>query len=143
MDVLAGLGLKTLRVILGFTLLTTTFHYAHNVIRAQDYPQLPGIPVLVAQIVVAFGWVLFTGFGLAGYRCYVRGRYWRALGFLLVCSLGGLVSAGHFLVGVPQIPAFWFATIFTDTAAAIALWLFVSWAAAQLNRVSIGDQAST
>ncbi|MEW2503461.1 MULTISPECIES: hypothetical protein [unclassified Amycolatopsis] len=136
-------GLAALRVILAFTLLTTTFHYAHNVIRAQDYPQIPGIPVLAAQIVVAFGWVLFTAFGLAGYRLYVKGRYWRALGFLLVCSLGGLVGAGHFLVGVPQIPAFWFATIFTDTAAAIALWLFVSWAAARLNRVSVGDQAST
>ncbi|MEU4666401.1 hypothetical protein AB0F91_00190 [Amycolatopsis sp. NPDC023774] len=138
-----GNGLTALRVILAFTLLTTTFHYAHNVIRAQDYPQIPGIPVLAAQIVVAFGWVLFTGFGLTGYRCYVRGRYWRALGFLLICSLGGLAGAGHFLVGVPRIPAFWFATIFTDAAAAIALWLFVSWAAAQLNRVSIRDQAST
>ncbi|MEV4598790.1 hypothetical protein AB0K15_15415 [Amycolatopsis sp. NPDC049253] len=138
-----GNGLTALRVILAFTLLTTTFHYAHNVIRAQDYPQIPGIPVLAAQIVVAFGWVLFTGFGLVGYRWYLKGRYWRALAFLLVCSLGGLAGAGHFLVGVPRIPAFWFATIFTDTAAAIALWLFVSWAAAQLNRVSIRDQAST
>ncbi|MGW4483348.1 hypothetical protein ACWEOE_05860 [Amycolatopsis sp. NPDC004368] len=143
MDALAGQGLTTLRVILGFTLLTTTFHYSHNVIREQDYPQITGLPVLVAQIVIAFGWVLFTASGLAGYRAYVRGRYWRALGFLLVCSLGGLASAGHFLVGVPRIPAFWFATIFTDAAAAMALWFFVSWAASKLNRVSAGDQAST
>ncbi|MFI5608314.1 hypothetical protein [Amycolatopsis sp. NPDC051903] len=143
MDVLQGKGLTTLRVILGFTLLTTTLHYAHNIIRAQDYPQIPGISVLAAQITVAFGWVLFTAFGFFGYRYYVQERYWRALGFLVVYSLAGLVSAGHFLVGVPQIPAFWFSTIFTDTAAAIALWLFVSWAASKLNRVSVLDQAST
>ncbi|MFD9958090.1 hypothetical protein [Amycolatopsis sp. NPDC058986] len=135
MDELREKGLTPLRVILGFSVLTTTFHYAHNVIRAADYPQVPGISVLVAQILVALAYVVFTVFGVLGYRDYLRGRYWRALGFLMVYSLSGLASAGHFLVGVPQIPAFWFATIFTDTAAALALWAFVTWAASRLNRV--------
>ncbi|GAB3135821.1 hypothetical protein [Amycolatopsis sp. NPDC004378] len=143
MDVLREKGLTPLRVILGFSLLTTTLHYAHNVIRAVDYPQIPGLPVLAAQIVVAFGWVLFTTFGWLGYRAYQRGNYPRALAFLLVYSLSGLASAGHFLVGVPRIPAFWFATIFTDSAAALALWVFVTWAWSVLNRVSVRDQVST
>ncbi|MCR6484397.1 hypothetical protein M8542_16355 [Amycolatopsis sp. OK19-0408] len=143
MDVLKEKGLTPLRAILGFSLLTTTLHYAHNVIRAADYPQIPGLPVLAAQIIVAFGWVLFTAFGWLGYRAYLRENYPRALAFLLVYSLSGLASAGHFLVGVPQIPAFWFATIFTDSAAALALWVFVTWAWSVLNRVTSRDQVST
>lgn len=143
MDVLQEKGLTPLRVILGFSLLTTTLHYAHNVIRAADYPQIPGVSVLAAQIVVAFGWVLFTAFGWLGYRAYLRENYPRALAFLLVYSLSGLASAGHFLVGVPRIPAFWFATIFTDSAAALALWVFVTWAWSVLNRVTSRDQVST
>ncbi|NBH11016.1 hypothetical protein [Amycolatopsis sp. SID8362] len=143
MDVLQEKGLTPLRAILGFSLLTTTLHYAHNVVRAADYPPVPGVPLLVTQVVVAFGWVLFTVFGWLGYRAYRQERYPRALVFLLVYSLSGLASAGHFLVGVPQVPAFWFATIFTDSAAALALWVFVTWAWSVLNRVTARDQVST
>ncbi|MGW4829484.1 hypothetical protein ACWEOG_18015 [Amycolatopsis japonica] len=135
MEALRTGGLTALRLILAFTLLTTTLHYAHNVIRAADYPQIEGIPVVVAATLVAVAYVVFTAFGLAGYRDYLRGRYWRALAFLMVYSLSGLASLGHFLVAVPQIPAFWFATIYTDTASALALWVFVTWAATKLNRV--------
>ncbi|MEV4144935.1 hypothetical protein AB0J40_14775 [Amycolatopsis sp. NPDC049691] len=143
MDVLREKGLAPLRVILGFSLLSTTLHYGHNVVRAADYPPLPGVPLLVTQVVVAFGWVLFTAFGWLGYRAYERGSYPRALVFLLVYSLSGLASAGHFLVGEVRIPAFWFATIFTDSAAALALWVFVTWAWSALNRVTSRDQVST
>jgi hypothetical protein len=143
MDVLREKGLTPLRVILGFSLFSTTLHYTHNVIRVADYPQFPGLPTVVAGAVVAFGWVLFTAFGWLGYRAYEHGRYPRALAFLLVYSLSGLASAGHFLVGVPQIPAFWFATIFTDAAAALALWVFVTWAWTTLDRVTTRDQVST
>ncbi|MER6663777.1 hypothetical protein ABT256_04465 [Amycolatopsis japonica] len=135
MEALRTSGLTALRLILAFTLLTTTLHYAHNVIRAADYPQIDGIPVAVAATLVAVAYVVFTAFGLAGYRDYLRGRYWRALAFLMVYSLSGLASLGHFLVAVPQIPAFWFATIYTDTASALVLWVFVTWAATKLNRV--------
>ncbi|MFJ8915524.1 hypothetical protein [Amycolatopsis sp. NPDC102389] len=137
MEALQSKGLTALRPILAFTLLSTTLHYAHNVIRAADYPQIEGIPVGVAATLVAVAYFVFTAFGLAGYRDYLRGRYWRALAFLMVYSLSGLASLGHFLVAVPQIPAFWFATIYTDTASALALWVFVTWAATKLNRVPV------
>ncbi|MEV7553084.1 hypothetical protein AB0N89_26030 [Amycolatopsis sp. NPDC089917] len=135
MEALRSQGLTALRLILAFTLLSTTLHYAHNVIRAADYPQIDGIPVGVAATLVAVAYFVFTAFGLAGYRDYLRGRYWRALVFLMVFSLSGLASLGHFLVGVPQVPAFWFATIFTDGASALLLWGFTTWAATKLNRV--------
>ena len=143
MDVLRAKGLRPLRVILVFTLVSTVLHYAHNTVRAADYPQIPGISVLATQVVVAVSWVVFTAFGLAGYRAFADGRYWRSLAFLLVYSLSGLASAGHFLVGVPRIPAFWFATIFTDTLAALAMWVFVCWAAMLLNRVTVAREMST
>lgn len=143
MDVLQDKGLTPLRVILGFSLLSTTIHYAHNAIRVADYPQLPGVPATVTGIVVAFGWVLFTAFGWLGYRAYVRKDYPRALAFLLVYSLAGMITLGHFLTGVPQIPGFFFATIFTDAAAGLALWAFLTWAWAALNRVTSRDQVST
>ncbi|UMP05612.1 hypothetical protein [Amycolatopsis sp. EV170708-02-1] len=135
MEVLRNRGLTALRLILTFTLLTTTLHYAHNVIRAADYPQVEGISVGMAATLVVVAYVLFTTFGVLGYRDYLRGRYWRALAFLMVFSLSGLASLGHFLIAVPRIPAFWFATIYTDVAAALLLWAFVTWAAAKLNRV--------
>jgi hypothetical protein len=143
MDVLQAKGLTPLRVILGFSLLSTTLHYAHNAIRYADYPQLPGVSPLVGGIVVAFAWVLLTASGGLGYRAYRRGRYPRALAFLLVYSLAGLITLGHFLTGVPRIPAFWFATIFTDAAAGLALWVFLTWAWTTLNRVTVRDQVST
>ncbi|MEV6909643.1 hypothetical protein [Amycolatopsis sp. NPDC051071] len=143
MEALRDRGLTALRLILAFTLLSTTLHYTHNVIRAADYPQVEGVSVTVTAVLVVVAYVLFTSFGILGYRDYLRGRYWRALAFLMVFSLSGLASLGHFLVGVPQVPAFWFATIFTDTAAALLLWAFVMWAATKLNRVSVPDQLST
>lgn len=143
MDVLGTRGLATLRGILLFSLVSTALHYTHNVVRAVDYPQFEGIPVGVTQIVVAFSWVLFTAFGVLGYRDYVAGRYPRALAFLLVYSLSGLASAGHFLVGVPHVPVFWFATIVTDAIAALVLWVFVVWTWSVFNRVTARDQVST
>ncbi|WP_205661162.1 hypothetical protein [Amycolatopsis vastitatis] len=136
-------GLAALRVILGFSLVSTTIHYAHNTIRVADYPQLPGVPTLAAGIVVAFGWVLFTTFGWFGYRAYRQGRYPQALAFLLVYSLAGMITLGHFLTGIPRIPPFFFATIFTDAAAGLALWVFLTWAWATVNRVTSRDQVST
>ncbi len=143
MEALQDRGLTALRLILAFTLLSTTLHYAHNVIRAADYPQVEGIPVGAVAALVAVAYFVLTTIGLLGYRDYRRGRYWRALAFLMVFSLSGLASLGHFLVAVPQIPAFWFATIYTDTASALLLWGFVTWAAVKLNRVAAPDQLST
>ena len=143
MDVLQDQGLTPLRVILGFSLVSTILHYTHNAIRYTDYPQLPGISPLVGGIVVALAWVLLTAFGWLGYRAYRQGRYRQALAFLLVYSLAGTITLGHFLTGVPRIPAFFFATIFTDAAAGLALWVFLTWVWVTVNRVTSRDQVST
>ena len=87
--------------------------------------------------------MVLTAFGWLGYRAYTQERYEKALALLLVYSLAGMVTLGHFLTGVPRIPAFWFATIFTDAAAGLALWVFLVWAWTTHNRVSARDQVST
>ncbi|WET78945.1 hypothetical protein P3102_33715 [Amycolatopsis sp. QT-25] len=137
MEALQGRGLTALRLILASTLLSTTLHYAHNGLRAADYPQAEGVSVELTAALVVVAYVLFTVFGVLGYRDYLRGRHWRALAFLMIYSLSGLASLEHFLIDVPRIPAFWFATIYTDTAAALALWAFVTWAATKLDRAPV------
>ena len=134
-------GLAALRIVLAFSLVSTTLHYAHNIIAVERYPQFQGISNTVTQVTVVLGWVVFTAFGALGYRRYLQRRYWPALSFLLVYSLSGLATMGHFLVGVPNVPVFWLVTIFTDAFAAVAIWTFVIWRATRLGQVR--DQIST
>jgi uncharacterized membrane-anchored protein len=134
-------GLAALRIVLAFSFISTTLHYAHNIIAVERYPQLVGISNTGTQVTVALGWVVLTVFGVLGYRRYRQRRYWPALAFLLVYSLSGLASAGHFLVGVPDVPVFWFATIFTDALAAMAIWTFVIWGATRIGQAR--NQVST
>jgi hypothetical protein len=133
MDEVHDRGLVALRIVLVFSLVSTALHYAHNIIAVERYPGFTGISHSVTQVSVAVGWLLFTGFGLLGYRRYLRRRYWPSFAFLLVYSISGLVTMGHFLVGVPDVPAFWFATIFTDVLAAVAVWVFVVWGAIRVG----------
>jgi hypothetical protein len=125
-------GLIALRVILAFSLVSTTLHYTHNTLAIDQYPKVPGLPDPLAQAIVAGGWVVFTACGILGYRRYVQQRFWAARGWLLAYSLSGLASLGHFLVGPLTIPAFWYATVVTDGLASMLLWAFVVWSAVVL-----------
>ncbi|WP_370945051.1 hypothetical protein AB5J62_39015 [Amycolatopsis sp. cg5] len=128
-------GLPVLRVILGFSLLSTTLHYGHNAIALDQYPAVEGLGGVLGQLFIVFAWLLFTTFGVLGYRRYARKMDWTALAFLAVYALAGLSTMGHFLVGPVNLPAFWFATIFTDSVAGLAIWAFVVWAATRLSAV--------
>ncbi|WP_020669869.1 hypothetical protein [Amycolatopsis nigrescens] len=136
--------LTALRVILLFTLLTTTLHYTHNVVEIERYPQFEGLSLTLTQVMVVLGGLVFTAGGLIGYRRYRQGRHWPARAWLLVYSLAGLASLGHFLVGVPDVSAFWLGTIFTDVLSSLALWAFVVWSASQdrLRPAGLGSTQS-
>ncbi|MFF0143849.1 hypothetical protein ATK36_4028 [Amycolatopsis sulphurea] len=140
MDVLREKGLAPLRVILAFSVLSTGFHYWHMVARPRAYPSIPGLDETVGQVGVGVAWVVFTVVAVLGYRAYLQERYRRALVLLLVYSLSGLVTAGHFLIGFPDLPRVWLIPLVGDTVAAVALWAFVSWAWAALNRVRVSTQ---
>ncbi|AXB48807.1 hypothetical protein A4R43_26320 [Amycolatopsis albispora] len=115
------------------SLLTTGLHYAHNTIRAEDYPPVEGLSLLATRFLVGGGWFLFAAFAVLAFVAYRRRRYWAANAYLLVFSLSGLASLGHFFFGVPAIPAFWFATIFTDVLSSLVIWAFVGWVAATIR----------
>jgi hypothetical protein len=116
-----------LRVILGFSILSTAAHYAHNFVQMDDYPG-GGTGVKVA---IVLSWPLLTAIGLYGYRLYAAGRFREAHICLLLYAPLGLLTPAHFLYGEPDIPPFVYATIFTDGLAGLAIVGFVIWSALQ------------
>jgi hypothetical protein len=114
-----------LRGILAFSVLSTAGHYSHNFVEMDSYPG--GGPVV--QVLIVLSWPLLTAIGLYGYRLYVQGRYRDAHVHLLIYSVTGLITPLHFLYGSPDIPPFWYATIFTDFLAGASIVAFVVWSA--------------
>ena len=115
--------LPLLRWILGFAVLSTGLHFTHNFVAIDQYPDdlVSGDVVRVAILV---SWPLFTLLALRAYRLYAQGRLREAHPLLLGYAFFCLTTAGHFLDGVPDIAPFWFATIFTDVAAGLAVLAF-------------------
>ena len=115
-----------LRAILAFSIVSTAAHFTHNFVEIDQYPQSDLVSDGAVQVAILVSWPLLTALGLFGYRLYRAGRYPIAHACLLGYSLLGLTTAGHFLQGNPDIPAFWYATIFTDVIAGFALVAFVT-----------------
>ncbi len=120
-----GRGVRALAVILSFSIVSTGAHYAHNFVRMDDYPG-GGAGVKVA---ILLSWPLLTAIAVYGYRLYAAGRFREAHICLLLYAPLGLVTPAHFLYGEPDIPAFFYATIFTDGIAGLAVVAFVVWSA--------------
>jgi hypothetical protein len=119
-------GRSLLKAILAFGIVSTGLHYSHNLVEIDRYPaDLVSGEVIQAAILVS--WPLFTAIGLAGYSLYTRRRYLAAHACLLSYSLLGLTTPGHFLAGSPDIAPFWYATIFTDGLAGLAVVAFTAW----------------
>ena len=117
--------MTALRVILVFSVLSTAAHYSHNFVEIDSYPG----GGTAQQVLILLSWPLLTAIGLYGYRLYASGRHREAHVCLLIYSLAGLVTPGHFVSGEPDIPAFFYATIFTDFIAGAAIVGFVVWSA--------------
>jgi hypothetical protein len=114
-----------LRLILGFSIVSTAAHYTHNFVAVEDYPG-GGLGV---QIAIVMSWPVLTAIGLYGYRLYTEGRFREAHICLLLYAPLGLLTPAHFLYGAPDIPAFFYGTIFTDGLAGLAVVGFVAWSA--------------
>jgi hypothetical protein len=112
-----------LRVILGFSILSTGAHYAHNFVYAEDYPGSGS----AIQVAILLSWPLLTGIAIYGYRLYDARRFREAHVCLLLYAPLALLTPAHFLYGQPDIPPFFYATIFTDGLAGLAVVGFVVW----------------
>jgi hypothetical protein len=119
--------LRLLKVILAAGMLSTAIHYTHNFIAVNRYPGPGGSFYTVVRVAIVVGWPLLTAIGLTGYRRFREGRYREARVCLAVYSLTGLATMGHFIYGNPKIPAFFYATIFTDALTGLAVLAFALW----------------
>jgi hypothetical protein len=121
--------LTLLKAILAASMLSTAIHYTHNFVAVNRYPGPGGSFYTVVRVAIVVGWPLLTWIGLTGYRRYRERRYREARVCLAVYSLTGLATMGHFIYGNPKIPAFFYATLFTDALAGLAVLVFVLWSA--------------
>ena len=121
--------LTLLKTILAASILSTAIHYTHNFVAVNRYPGPGGSFYTVVRVAIVLGWPLLTAIGLTGYRRYRERRYSEAHVCLAVYSLTGLATMGHFIYGNPKIPPFFYATLFTDALAGVAVLAFVLWSA--------------
>jgi hypothetical protein len=118
-----------LKAILAFGIVSTGLHFTHNFVAIDQYPPSDAISNGVVQAAIVISWPLFTALAVHGYRLYARGRLRPAHAALLAYGFFCLAALGHFTQGTPDIAPFWFATIFTDTAAGLAVIAFTAWSA--------------
>lgn len=118
--------LVLLRALLALAIVSTAIHYGHNFSAASTYPELPPIfpSALAFQIGIALTWPLLTAVALWGYREYAGGDLRRAGWAFVLYSALGVSTIGHFLGPIPDIPPFFFATIFTDFLTGAAMLAF-------------------
>lgn len=116
--------LTLLKAILAAGILSTAIHYTHNFVAVKHYPGPGGDFYTVVRVAIVIAWPLLTAIGLIGYRRYREGRYAEARISLIVYSLTGIATMGHFIYGNPKIPAFFYATLFTDTLTGLAALAF-------------------
>jgi len=115
-----------LRVLLAAAIISSAVHYTHNFVMADMYPPLPPLfpNALSFRIGIVVAWPLLTGIGLWGYAQYVAGRTRPAGRAFIIYSFVGISTIGHFLGPSPDIPPFFFVTIFTDFITGTAMFLF-------------------
>src|SRR4029453_2899509 len=103
--------LKLLRGLLAFSIVSTGLHYTHNFFEVDNYPET-AVPGWVVQAAILLFWPVLTLAGVRGYRLYRQGRLREAHLLLGIYSLAGLTTPLHFIDGNPEIPAFFYVTIF-------------------------------
>lgn len=115
---------RLLGAILAFSIASTAVHYTHNFIEVHNYPGPHGVFDTVTRALIVASWPLLSAIGLIGYRRYVEGRYETAQIALAIYSVTGLVTPAHFIFGKPHIPPVFYATLFTDALAGVAVLAF-------------------
>jgi hypothetical protein len=125
----SGRSVTVLALIVVWNIISTAVHYTHNFVHAEHYPPVePFFPsALSYKIGIAFWWPILTAVGVWALMCYRSGHTRGVPAALLAYSLLGFLTIFHFLGGVPDIPAFFMITIFTDFIGGLLLIAFAAW----------------
>jgi hypothetical protein len=118
-----------LRWVLTFAVVSTALHFTHNFVAVDQYPRASWQSAVAIQVAIVVSWPLFTLLALAAYRRYAAGRHAAAHPLLAAYAVLPLTTPLHFTAGNPDVPAFWYATIFTDGLAGLLVLAFVAWSA--------------
>ena len=105
---------------------STAVHYTDNYVFMEAYPQ----PPWVTRLGIVAGWIVLTSVGALGYWLYRQGHRNLAYACLLVYSVTGLSTLGHYVYG--GCSAFSTKThvlIVTDGLTGLAVVGFVVWSA--------------
>ena len=115
---------RLLRGLIAFSVLSTAIHFTHNFFYVDEYPQASYTSNTLTQVGVIVLWPLLTAAGLYGYHLYKERRYTTANLLIGAYSALGLITPLHFTAGNPDVPTFFYITIFTDGLAGLFLLLF-------------------
>jgi hypothetical protein len=116
--------LSLLRILLIISIISTAIHFTDNYLFFERYPQ----PVWITAPSIYQSWAILTAIGIVGYGLYKWGKFWLACGCLLLYSLTGLASPGHYLYGhLSQFSFKMHLFIWTDGLAGLAILVFTLW----------------
>jgi len=127
--------LRILLALLGAAFVVSVVHYVDNVANYADYPQ-PGPEDLPAPSagLIAFGWFLFTAFGVLGLWQFLRGNVVPAALGLTGYSVSGLVGVGHYLVPGATDMVWWRqAHVIADIVLGVGVFGFAVWSVVALR----------
>ncbi|NMG10262.1 hypothetical protein [Brasilonema sp. UFV-L1] len=117
---------KLLKTLLIVSIISTGIHFTDNYLFIKQYPE----PDWITAPSIYQSWLILTALGIIGYWLYEYRKFWLAYGCLLVYSLTGLSSLGHYLYGsLSQFSAKMHFFIWTDGLSGLAILGFVFWSA--------------
>lgn len=105
------------------SVVSTSIHYTDNFLFFEKYPQ----PEWITLPSIYISWIILTAIGVAGYWLY-RKRFWLAYVCLVIYSLTGLSSLGHYFYGaMSEFSAKMHLFIWTDGLSGLAVLGFTLW----------------
>lgn len=102
--------------------ISTILHYTDNLINYNKYPQ----PNWITPNSIYLAWIGLTIFGIIGYLFYVKDNFWLAYFCLVIYSITGISSPGHYFYSVQHVfSGKMHLLIWTDAIAGISLLIFI------------------
>lgn len=122
---------RLLKTLLIASIISTGIHFTDNYLFIERYPQ----PNWITPPSIYQSWLILTAVGITAYWLYQYRKFWLSYGCLLVYSLTGLASPGHYLYGsLSQFSAKMHFFIWTDGLTGLAILGFIIWSALVLKQ---------